>query len=69
MKEIQEIKDKMKSYKDLYGFDLCDKHLIDGAKNIIDLEAIINRHYDYIEDMANDAQVSLMRFKRENKIY
>ena len=61
--QILNIKNKMKDYVDLFGGKLKDVDRVDSAKNIIELENIINDHYDYITDMATDAQNSLSRFK------
>lgn len=51
--ELKKAKEKMKEYTDFFGSELRDKNLIDDAKDIIDLETIINNHHDYIADMAN----------------
>ena len=67
--DLETIKQKMKDYRDIFGGELNRKDLIDDAKSIIDIESIINQHYDYINDMASDAQSSLERFKRDNGIY
>ena len=67
--EFEEAKTKMKEYRDFFGGELSDKHLIDDAKNIIDLETILNNHHDYITDMATDAQGSLERFKRDIGVF
>lgn len=67
--ELNEIKQKMKDYRDLFGGHLNMYDSIDEARNILDLNEIINRHYDYIEDMARDAQSSLYKFKHEIGLY
>lgn len=67
--ELQEIKEKMKAYRDIFGGQLNRSDLIDDAKSIIDLESIVNSHYDYITDMASDAQSSLMKFKQNLGLY
>ncbi len=61
--DLKKAKEEMKKYTDFFGGELKDKHLIDKAKNVIDLETIFNNHHDFIADMANDAQASLERFK------
>lgn len=67
--ELETAKQKMMNYKDLFGGELNNKHLIKDAKNVIDLENILNDHHDYIGDMANDAQNSLSRFKRKIGVF
>jgi len=67
--EFETAKQKMKEYRDIFGGELNKKYLIDDAENIIDLEHIINMHYDYIGDMANDAQTSLLKFKQNIGVF
>ena len=40
--ELEIAKQKMKDYRDLFGNELTRKDLIDEAKNIIDLDSILN---------------------------
>lgn len=60
---IQEIKDKMKSYRDLFGGQM-NVYEIENAKTFEGLETIFDDHHDFIADSANDAQGNLERFKR-----
>lgn len=63
--ELETAKQKMKEYRDIFGGELCRKDLIDEAESIIDLDDIFAKHFDFINDMARDAESSLSRFKRE----
>lgn len=67
--ELEIAKQKMKDYRDIFGGELNRKDLIDDAKNIIDLDNIFVMHFDYINDMASDAQNSLDKFKREIGVF
>jgi hypothetical protein len=67
--DFEKAKEQMKNYTDFWGGELHDKHLIKDAKNIFDLETILNNHHDYITDMATDAQASLERFKRSIGVF
>lgn len=67
--ELRIVKEEMKKFTDLFGGELRDKHLIDDAKSIIDLETIFNNHHDFITDMATDAQSNLERFKRQLGVF
>lgn len=60
---LQEIKDKMKSYRDLFGGQM-NVYDIENAKTFEDLETIFDNHHDFIPDSANDAQGNLERLKR-----
>lgn len=66
--DIEAIKQKMKDYRDIFGGELNKKHLIDDAKNLLDLDDIFSAHFDYIKDMASDAESHLVNFKRELKV-
>lgn len=67
--ELNEIKHKLKEYRDFFGGQLNRYDLIDEACNVLDLEKIVDDHYDYISDMASDAKSSLDKFKREIGLY
>jgi hypothetical protein len=67
--ELEIAKQKMKDYRDIFGGELSRKDLIDDANSIFQLETILNYHYDYINDMASDAQSSLSNFKREIGVF
>lgn len=62
--DINEIKEKMKSYTDLFGGDL-NHYKIDSATSLKDLYDILDYHYYMLSDMANDAQNNLERFRRK----
>lgn len=65
MKTLQEIKQKMKEYKDFFGGELLDFYEIDKAQTKQELSAIIDRHYSFLESQCNDAQHALERFHQE----
>ena len=67
--ELETIKQKMRDYRDIFGGELNRIDLLNDAKSIIDLESILNMHYDYIDDMASDAQSHLKKFKRDIGIF
>lgn len=67
--ELEIAKQKMKDYRDFFGGELNKKYLIDEAKNIFDLEDILNSHFDFINDMASDAESNLSRFKTDLGVF
>ena len=67
--DLENAKKRMKEYRDIFGGELNRKDLIDDANSIFDLETILNMHYDYINDMASDAQSNLEKFKREIGVF
>jgi hypothetical protein len=67
--ELENTKKRMKEYRDIFGGELNRKDLIDDADSIFDLETILNMHYDYINDMASDAQSNLEKFKRDIGVF
>lgn len=67
--QLENAKQKMKDYRDIFGGELHRKDLIDDADSIFDLETILNMHHDYINDMASDADANLSNFKRELGVF
>lgn len=65
MKDLQEIKDKMKSYRDIFGGELIGSDKIDSCNTIKELESIIAEHENFIEDSATDAKSHLLNFFSE----
>lgn len=63
--EIEEIKLKMKSYKDFFGGDLLLIDEIDNCSTKEELVQILNRHISFIYDMAADAESHLNNFKNK----
>ena len=63
--ELEEIKKEMKKFTDLYGNPLLWNFAIDECKNLLDCEAIIERHREHLLDSANDASNHLDRFKEK----
>lgn len=60
---LQEIKEKMITYRDFFGGEFLEHHLIKSAENKADLKSIIKNHRDHLEMIANDAQHSLDRYQ------
>lgn len=56
---INEIKQRMKEYKDFYGGDLINVDDIDSCKTKSELKEIINNHYNFLEDQLADAKSHL----------
>lgn len=67
--EIEEIKIKMKEHKDFFGGNLLEVDKIDSCTTKEELKEIIKSHYNYIEDMCNDAQCSLDKFERTLELH
>jgi hypothetical protein len=61
---IEEIKEKMKAYRDFYGGDFLDVSEIEKATSKKELAAIIERHKSHMEDMLSDAISHLDDFKQ-----
>ena len=62
--ELETAKQKMREYRDIFGGELSKSHLINEAKTRLDLDYIINAHFDYIADMASDAESNLDKFRQ-----
>lgn len=62
---ISEIKKKMITYEDYYGGQFLNIEAIKNAKTKEELSDLIDSHDRFIEDMCNDAQSSLSRFKKD----
>lgn len=62
---IEEIKDRMRNYQDLFGQPLLNHSDINACTTMYELADIIDLHDSHLENMANDAQNALGRFKRE----
>ena len=61
--DIQEIKKKMKNWKDSAGFDLSAD--IDSMKSEEDVRKILNAHRNWLDDLSNEAQRSTDDFEKE----
>ena len=66
---LNEVKDKMRRFTDLYGNSLYNYEDIDDCKNILDCESIIERHRTHLESMLLDATAKIDKFKKENGIF
>ena len=63
--DIKRIKKEMLNWHDFYGGDISDVEAIKKAKTKQELNSIIERHRDFLEDMLSDANSHLDNFKRE----
>ena len=59
---LEEQKQKMKSFVDLFGRQLLEHSEIDKSCSVEELQSIIRNHETHIEMACNDAQNSLTRF-------
>lgn len=62
---LKAAKQKMHEYRDPLGNELSLKDAIDSATTKEELEELFWKHCDYIADIANDTQKSVLRYKRE----
>lgn len=63
--KLRQVKEKMKSYRDLIGGDLIGLDDIDGAKNKEELREILNTHDKYLECLFSQAQKHLREFRKQ----
>ena len=66
---LQEQKNELKKYRDLYGNLLQDSNDIDNANNEMYLFDIIHNHECYLEDLLKDALSSLERLKERIELF
>ena len=67
--KLKEVKKMLKAYTDFYGSELISRYEIDDAKNVLDLEEIIERHRDFIIDQSTDACAEIDRFKKSLGVF
>ena len=62
---IKEIKNKILNWIDFYGGDIIDEETIRKAKTKREFLEVLQRHSEYLEHMAIDAQSHLNNFIKE----
>lgn len=62
--KLEEIKNKMASYRDYFGSPLINSDDIEACESSEDLAEILDYHEQFIGDQCNEAQNSVNRFKR-----
>jgi len=62
---MEEIKKKIKEYRDYWGFEIHYQEEIDSATTYAELGEVLSAYHKHIEDMANDAQNDLSRFRKQ----
>lgn len=62
--KIKEVKTRMIEYRDLFGGSLINAEEISKCSTKKELAELIDAHEIFLEGIVNDAQNSLMRFKR-----
>jgi mevalonate pyrophosphate decarboxylase len=63
--KLEDIKEKMKAWTDLYGQDLLGVDEVDKAKDINELAAILDRHENHMEAILDDARSHISHFRRD----
>lgn len=66
---LQEQKEELKKYKDLYGNLLQDFKDIDNASNEMYILDILHNHECHLEECLKDALSSLGRLKEKIKLF
>lgn len=66
---IEDVKQKMKEYRDLFGNEFLDHADIDGCESIYDFDRIIERHREHLNSMISDAEADLDIFKKRLDIF
>lgn len=69
IQQLDEIKQKLLNFRDNYGQNFASQKKINEAKNIQDIEMIIELHRDFLESQSNEAQSHLDRFKSSLNIF
>ena len=62
---IEKIKEEMLKWRDFYGGDISDTEEIKNATSKEELNRIIEKHRQLLEDMLRDADSHLDNFKRK----
>ena len=65
MKTLDKIKEEMLKWKDFYGGDISDTDEIKKAESKEELNRILEKHRELLEDMQRDADTHLDNFKRK----
>lgn len=67
--KLNEVKEKLRSYRDLYGNKVIDFEDIDSAKNVADIGIILDNHMTHVEECAKDVVSGISRFKESLGIF
>jgi len=62
---IEQAKQKIRGYRDFFGYDIIYQQEIEEATTFEELCEILTYYDKHIEDMCNDAQNHLSRFRKE----
>ena len=62
---IEKIKEEMLKWRDFYGGDISDTEEIKNATSKEELNSIIEKHRQLLEDMLRDADIHIDNFKRK----
>jgi len=62
---IEKIKEEMLKWRDFYGGDISDTEEIKNATSKKELNTIMEKHREFLEDMLRDANSHLDNFKRK----
>lgn len=63
--DLEFLKPKIRDYRDYWGLEIHYQEDIENASTYTELGDILTKYHQYIEDMANDAQQNLNRFRNE----
>ena len=62
---MKEIKKQIKEYRDFWGLEIHYQEDIKNATTYRELGEVLDAYHRHIEDMANDAQADLNRFRKK----
>ena len=63
--KIEEVKERLKDYRDYYGWRLREYDSIDSAKTLDELKDIVDDHIRFVESSSLDAESNLILLKRK----
>lgn len=63
--KIEEVKERLKDYRDYYGWRLREYDSIDSAKTLDELKDIVDDHIRFVESASLDAESNLISLKRK----
>lgn len=62
---LEDIKKQLLNYRDFYGGDISETDLINNARSMEDIAAVLDKHERLLEDMLCDARSHLNNFRRK----
>lgn len=62
---MEELRQAIKDYRDYWGLPIHYQDEIEEATTYKELGEILDRYHNFIDDMANDAQCMLSRWRRD----